>query len=56
MWVNAGKSWINAGKVGKWVRIRVKMCEICVDLGEMVIKWRQIQEAGKAGKAEAVVD
>jgi hypothetical protein len=29
----------------------VEMCEICVNLGEMVTKWRQIQEAGKAWKA-----
>jgi hypothetical protein len=27
------------------------MCEICVDLGAMVIKWRQIREAGKAWEA-----
>ncbi len=29
----------------------VEMCAICVDLGEMVIKSRQMREAGKAWRA-----
>jgi hypothetical protein len=36
MWVNVGIVGKWRGKVGKWVRIRVKMCGIVGKCGEMV--------------------
>jgi hypothetical protein len=39
------------GKFGESCGKVVGMCEICVDLGGMVIKWRQIRKAWTAGKA-----
>jgi hypothetical protein len=42
------------GKVGKWVRIRVKMCGIVGKCGEMVVKCGKSRRLGRLGRLESV--